>query len=107
MRWTRPSHASHEGSSREAQAEAVPLPVVHDLRGGEEVTRHLKPGVNGYRRRGCRCPDCTVAYQEYKRRQNQREQGRWGARPEPQLPPVDWSELAHLVPGATVKRRTP
>lgn len=50
-------------------------------------------GIGGYQK-GCRCEVCRNASRERTRVNRARD-----------LPPPDWSEVEHLMPGANVRRR--
>lgn len=86
-------------------------------------------GINGYRTYGCRCEVCAEAGALFnmesreimrEKRARKREEKAAEAReklpliqaPEVDpvvpdaLPSVDWSEVAHLMPGANVRRRS-
>lgn len=58
--------------------------------GGLVLERH---GITGYQR-GCRCSTCVTDRKDSD-----------AARAERSMPPPDWSAVAHLMPGANVRRR--
>ena len=74
-----------------------------------EIKHGRRPGVRGYRTHGCRCYDCVSMYRDYKEVGNIRYKERRRAAGlvvrEPELPPVDWSEVEHVMVGAGVRRR--
>lgn len=80
-----------------------------------EVT-HSKPGVTGYRKYRCRCPECCAAGAVHLARERERgaklraeARAIRGPRPRP-LPPIeelDWAILDAVRPGAGVRRRKP
>lgn len=60
----------------------------------EKTTVIGKHGISGYQR-GCRCADCVSDMTDARI-----------ARREKSIAPPDWSDVAHLKPGAGIKRRT-
>lgn len=68
------------------------------------TTRHRSPGVTGYRKYGCRCPECESAGAIYRAQARARDAERRFASGAV-IPPVDWDDIAYLKPGAGVQRR--
>jgi hypothetical protein len=87
------------------------------IRDGEYKVENFTHGIQGWRLHGCRCHECEDAYRAFlsdnRAAGRNRRSYKKAETPEQQLaavpdevPSVDWSEVAHLRPGANVRRRS-